>query len=60
MAHSQMKWQVCLYVNLKLPHLPTDMWIANVQQGDAQQKEWDEVIDFFVWTTEGKAKPKGT
>ena len=38
MACSQMKWQVGLYVNLKLPHLSTDMWIADVQQGDTQQE----------------------
>ena len=36
------------------------MWIVNVQESDRERKEWDEVIDYFVWTTEGKAKPKGT
>ena len=48
------------YVSLKLPRRPTNMWRDDWQQGDeGQQMEWDEDIDCFGWTTEGKVESKG-
>ena len=54
-----MMWQVAYYANLKLPLHFTDMWIDNMQQGD-RAEAMGRGHRLSVWTTEGKAKTKGT
>ena len=54
-TYAQMKWQVLICGNMKLPRQPTTMRVDHVEPGEEHdQVDWN--IDYFGKTTNGKGK----